>query len=157
VSEVWAVPDPNGDLGNATVPLERRQPLSDEEFLIAWDERNVALGAYLQAHTHEDDRIHVHGASTSRAPVYFYANREPAARYFFGRGLRVRPGELDVLIEELRIVRLRFIVNTFGPDYRYNATDDFDARPEAFLSLLREEYEFVGTMYFADVYRHLEP
>ena len=157
VSEVRTVPDPNGDPAYATVPIERRQPLSDEELLIAWDERNVALGAYLRAHTRKDDRIHVHGASTSRAPVYFYANREPAARYFFGRGLRVRPVELDVLIEELRIVRPRFIVDTFGPDYRYNVTDDFDARPEAFLALLDEHYETVGTMYFADVYRRLEP
>lgn len=156
VSEVRAVPDPNDDPAHATVPPERRELLSDEEFLVAWDERNVALGEYLRANTQEGDRIHVHGASTSRAPVYFYADREPAVRYFFGRGLRVRPGELTALIEELHVAPPRFIVDTFGPDFRYNVSDDLDARPEAFLVVLEEQYEFIGTMHFADVYRRLE-
>ena len=152
-----SVPEPNEDPAYATVPVERREPLSDGEFLAAWDERNAALGAYLRAHTSDDDRIHVHGGSTSRTPVYFYADRDPAARYFFEWALRPRASELDVLIEELRIVRPRFIIDTFGPDYRYNVDDDFDARPAAFLALLAEQYELVGTVNFADVYRLLEP
>lgn len=150
-------PEPNDDPAYASVPLERRKSLTDEEFIAAWDGRNAALGAYLKARTTEGDRIHVHGGSTFPTPVYFYADRRPSVRYFFERAVRSRPEEYEALFEELRVVRPRFIVDTFRPDYRYNVDDDFDARPAAFLTLLQEEYEFVGTMHFADVYRRIEP
>ena len=157
VTRERSVPAPNDDQTYATVPVERRELLSDQEFLAAWDERGLALGAYLRDRSSEDDRIYVNGGSTDGASVYFYADRPPAARFFFEAALRRRPAEQAALIEQLRIVRPRFIVDTFRQDYRYNVSDDFDARPEAFLALLAEQYEFVGTMHFADVYRLREP
>jgi hypothetical protein len=81
---------------------------------------------------------------------------QPAVRYFFDWPPRLRPAEIAGLIEELRVVRPLFIVDTFSADYRYTVTD-IDTRPDAFLALLDEQYEYVGTMHFADVYRRIDP
>jgi len=77
-------------------------------------------------------------------------------RDFLDWPLRMRPAEIAGLIEELRVVRPLFIVDTFSADCRYTVTD-IDTRPDAFLALLDEQYEYVGTMHFADVYRRLDP
>jgi hypothetical protein len=152
-----AVPQPSDPSQHSAVPPERRASLTDEQLRAVWSARDVDLGAYLRANTDEDDRIYVHGRATSRAPVYFYAERAPAARYFYEWPLRLRPDEIVKLVEELRISRPRFIVDAFNVDYRYVYNDEADVRPQAFLTLLEEEYEYVGTMHFADVYRRIDP
>jgi len=150
------IPEPNQDPAYRAVPVERRFRLADDEFIASWNQRHIALGAYLNAHTTRDDLIHVHGGGTSNSPTYFYADRAPAARYFFDTPLRLHPEQRDILIEQLRVAQPKFIVDTFRPDYTYSS-ENFDSHPPAFLAFLNEQYELVGTMDFADVYRRIDP
>ena len=137
----------------ATVPVERQYEVPGDQLVSAWAAANAGLGAYLQENTSPTDTIFVNGGGVSRSPIYFYADRDPAVRYFYTTPLMFRP--------ELRLPRVdalaqnppAYIVDTFWWNFQYPFPAPADDRTPEFLSLLAERYEYVDTFHFADVYR----
>ncbi|MDA1061519.1 MAG: glycosyltransferase family 39 protein [Chloroflexi bacterium] len=115
---------------------------------------NRQLAAYLSERTTPEETLHIHGGGTMRAPVYFYADRRPATRYFYATALRTGDGSrADEALATLRAEPPRYIVDASVVEYRYAIQGGSDAPPPGLRQLLDERYHFVGTIHRADVYR----
>ncbi len=110
-----------------------------------WAENSELLGAYIAARTSPDDTIFNLGRESQ---IYFYADRRPAARYFYDYVYAYDEDTVRVTIEALRSARPAYIIDSIQPPLFEPAQ-----RPAAFQKLLDEEYQYVGRIYFADVYR----
>ena len=115
---------------------------------------NRQLAAYLAERTTADETLYIHGAGTMRAPVYFYADRAPAARYFYATALRTGDGtRARETFAALRDRPPRYILDASVVEYPYATKGGSDAPPQQLRRLLDERYDFVGTIQRTDVYR----
>jgi hypothetical protein len=112
-----------------------------------WEEGAAVVGAYIARNTEPNDRIFNFGRE---AGVYFYSRREPAVRYFTDWPFWWEDRTLYETIKELRLTRPVFIVDTVQqPLYE----DMSDYRAPEFRSFLDKNYEYVGRLEYADIYR----
>ena len=148
-----------------SVPAYAAQTLEDAHIARGGDGPRVyrenlspEIAAYVAARTSADETIYVFGPETS---IYFYADRDPAARYFYTTPLRVRSdlGAVDETIAALAEARPAYIVDAFipstHPDWELGYVTDASPKlhPPAFEALLAEQYEFDRAMYFTRIYR----
>ena len=141
------------------VPEDRRYDVPTEQLVSAWNSANAALGAYLQQRTTTVDSIFVNGGDTARSPIYLYADRAPAVRHFYSTPFAIRPSALANTVSELERTRPGYIIDTFRWDFWYASFATWaiwDARSPDFLQLLADDYEYVETVYFADIYRRID-
>jgi 4-amino-4-deoxy-L-arabinose transferase-like glycosyltransferase len=110
-----------------------------------WAENSELLGAYIAARTSPGDTIFNLGRESQ---IYFYADRRPAARYFYDYVYEYDEETVRVTVEELRAERPVYVIDSMQPPLFPPAH-----RPAAFEELLDEEYVYEGRVYFADVYR----
>lgn len=110
-----------------------------------WEEASRQLGAYIAARTAPDDRIFNYGRESQ---LYFYADRLPAAPYFYDWAYTYDENALAETIAVLREQPPVYIIDSVQPPLY-----DLSERSSAFGQFLRERYEYVGHIYFADVYR----
>ena len=120
------------------------EPLFQQE---RWATASRALGAYIAERTGPEDAIFVFGRESQ---IYFYADRRPAVRYFYDWAYRYDKDTLEETMEELRRARPTYIIDSvqsplFEDYWRYH--------PPEFQAFLAENYDYVGLVYFADVYR----
>jgi 4-amino-4-deoxy-L-arabinose transferase-like glycosyltransferase len=141
----------------ATTPTERHVDRSLAGSTALRENLSVELGAYIRERTEPDNTIYVHGHEAS---LYYYADRLPATRNFTPTPLRVLGDEaVAELVDGLRAARPAYIVDTLVPARdeqleRVVAADlEVNVSPPAFRALLAEQYEYVGHLLFADVYR----
>jgi len=125
---------------------ERRfdEPLFYQE---QWKSASQAVGAYIAERTGPEDAIFVFGRE---AQVYFYADRRPAVPYFYDWAYWYDESTLTETIEELRQTRPVYIIDSAQPPL----FEDYERyHPPVFRQFLQENYEYVGKVYFADIYR----
>jgi hypothetical protein len=114
-----------------------------------WEESSQALGAYIAERTRPDDKIFNLGHEPQ---IYFYADRQPAVQYFYDWAYQYDERTLPVTIEALRQAKPVYIIDSIQPPLL-----DPRQRPAAFMDFLAENYDYVGMVYFADVYRLKQP
>ena len=113
-----------------------------------WEGSSQALGAYIAERTGPEDSIFNFGRE---AQIYFYAERRPAVRYFADWPFWWDESTLYETMEALRETKPLYIIDSiqlplFAEEFeRYH--------PRVFMDFLSENYDYVGKVYFADVYR----
>jgi 4-amino-4-deoxy-L-arabinose transferase-like glycosyltransferase len=112
-----------------------------------WEQDSEALGDYIEQRTDPEQTIFNFGRESQ---VYFYADRRPAARYFYDWAFRYDEETLTELLAELRDGKPVYIIDSIQPPL---FPEDGHYRPPEFSEFLRENYEYVGRFHFADVYR----
>jgi hypothetical protein len=120
---------------------------------------NRLLAAYIEDRTAPGEAIYVHGNGTSRAPVYFYADRAPSARHFFATLLHDRwdgPAGRET-IAALEASPPAYFVDATVRTYAYPSGGGREQTPPELRALLAERYELEGRVAFADVYRLRNP
>lgn len=112
-----------------------------------WESNSRQLGEYIAARTDPDDEIFNFGRE---AQIYFYADRRPAVRYFADWPFWWDESTLYGTIKALRTNRPVYIIDTAQPPlFEHYA----EYHPPVLINLLEEEYDYVGRMYFADIYK----
>lgn len=113
----------------------------------SWDNASEQLGLYLHEHTLPGQTIYVFGRE---AQIYFYADRQPAARFLYSQPFTLDGTAMSDTLRTLREVKPTYIVDTVQPPL-YHGWESQD--PQDFLRLLIDDYEYVGQVEFAQVYR----
>jgi hypothetical protein len=111
-----------------------------------WESASLAIGQYIKARTDPEDKIFNFGRESQ---IYFYAERQPAVRYFADHTFWWDEETLYETIKALRASRPVYIIDTALPplfDYE-------ESHPPVLTNLLGEKYEYVGRLYFADIYK----
>jgi 4-amino-4-deoxy-L-arabinose transferase-like glycosyltransferase len=128
----------------APEPAERR--VADTVFYQKeWEEASKALGLYIQERTSPGETIFNFGREPQ---IYFYADRRPAAQFFYDWAYQYDETTLHKTVDVLRLKRPAYIIDSVKPPL-------FPAgpRPAALKALLDADYEYVGSLYFADIYK----
>ncbi len=112
-----------------------------------WEGNSQQLGEYIKAVTKPDDKIFNFGRE---APIYFYADRRPAVRYFSDWPFWRDEKTLYGTIKALRAAKPAYIIDTAQPPL---FEDYAKFHPPVLMNLLRQDYTLVGHVYFADIYR----
>jgi hypothetical protein len=123
------------------------QVVSSVYYQKEWEANSEALGAYIKERTEPGDVIFNYGRESQ---VYFYADRQPAVPYFYDWVLEFDTTALAEVIAGLRAARpVYFIDSAQAP-----LVDDWAAaHPPELTAFISENYDYVGRIYFADVYR----
>jgi 4-amino-4-deoxy-L-arabinose transferase-like glycosyltransferase len=110
-----------------------------------WESQSQAVGAYIAERTGPEDTIFNFGRE---AQIYFYADRSPAVSYFYDWAYFYDERTVSVTVEALREARPVYVIDSVQPPL-------FEPyqRPAEVERLLAEDYEYVGRLYFADLYR----
>ena len=112
-----------------------------------WEDASQALAQYVKERTGPEDKIFNFGRE---AQIYFYADRQPAVRYFSDWPFWWDDQTLNQTVAALRLTRPVYLIDSalppLFPDYR-------QYHPPVLMSLLQTDYDYVGRIYFADVYR----
>ena len=112
-----------------------------------WESASRSLGAYIAQRTSPEDTIFNYGRE---AQIYFYADRGPAVPYFYDWALWYDKSALSQTMGALRQEKPVYIIDSLLPPI---FKDYPQYHPPAFMALLSEDYDYVGRVYFADVYR----
>jgi len=112
-----------------------------------WESSSKALAQYIAERTSPDDTIFNFGRESQ---IYFYADRRPAVPYFYDWAYWYDVETLPETVEALRQAKPVYVIDSaqapLFKDYpRYH--------PPEFRAFLDESYEYIGRIYFADVYR----
>lgn len=127
-------------------PRHTEQAFSEDVYYQKqWEEESRQLGAYIAARTSPDDRIFNYGRESQ---IYFYADRLPAAPYFYDWAYTYDENALAETLDILRQDPPLYIIDSVQPPLY-----ELSERSPSFNAFLRERYEYVGHIYFADVYR----
>jgi hypothetical protein len=113
-----------------------------------WEGASRALGTYIAERTDPEDTIFNFGRE---AQVYFYADRRPAVRYFSDWPFWWDESTLYETMDALREAKPVYIIDSLQ---RPLFEEDFERyHPRVVTDFLAENYDYVGRVYFADVYR----
>ena len=136
----------------ADSPDQRHEARSFRQETTDRENANAAIGAHLASRSDETDRIFVQGGATSGAPIYVYADRDPASRYFYHFSVRIaaRPEAAIQTVGDLQSDPPLYIVDG---TQRALITNFPERIPQAFWELLDERYEYEGRVEYADIYR----
>ena len=97
----------------------------------------------LKAHTSPSETVWNYGRDSQ---IYFYADRSPAVRFFYDRPYWLDAATLTETIASLRQARPQYIVDT-------QPGDAWDYHPPELMALLAQQYDYVGKVQYADLYR----
>jgi 4-amino-4-deoxy-L-arabinose transferase-like glycosyltransferase len=110
-----------------------------------WEDHSRDLGLYIKARTGPKDTIFNFGREPQ---IYFYADRRPAAQYFYDWAYQYDERTLVETVDVLRLERPSYILDSTLPPLFPPGP-----RPQVLIELLNEDYVYVGRLYFADIYR----
>jgi 4-amino-4-deoxy-L-arabinose transferase-like glycosyltransferase len=134
----------NAVLYLAPAPAER-QVAENVYYQKEWEGNSRALGLYLKERTEPTDTIFNFGREPQ---VYFYADRRPAAQFFYDWAYQYDEKTLAETVQVLRFERPAYILDSTLPPLFPPGP-----RPQVLKDLLDEDYEYIGRLYFADLYR----
>ena len=134
----------NAVLYLAPKPAER-QVAENVYYQKEWEENSRALGLYLKERTDPEETIFNFGREPQ---VYFYADRRPAAQYFYDWAYQYDDKTLVETVDLLRVERPAYILDSALPPLFPPGP-----RPQVLKDLLDDDYEYIGRLYFADLYR----
>lgn len=131
-------------------PSARHEAKFGHALLTGWETQSPALGQYLADHTQPADYIYNLGFQSE---LYFYADRRSPTRYMFDRPLEIDNSLVDDALRDLAQRMPAYIVDSAR--YETYKTPQYDrSRFEMFFA---EHYEYLGKIYYADVYRLKSP
>ena len=134
----------NAVLYVAPKPAERR--VAETIFVQKeWEEASKTIGLYIQERTSPDETIFNFGREPQ---IYFYADRQPAAQFFYDWAYQYDETTLERTVEVLRLERPAYIIDSVQPPLFLPGP-----RPASLKRLLDDDYEYVGRLYFVDLYR----
>jgi len=111
-----------------------------------WGVESPDLARYIADNTSPDDYIYNLGFQSE---LYFYADRRSPTPYLFDHVFLADQSLVDDALEELQEETPAFVIDSarYGPprEHRYDRSD-FD-------QFLADRYEYLGKMYYADIYR----
>jgi hypothetical protein len=111
-----------------------------------WERASENLGNFIQQRSNEDDVIFNYGRESQ---LYFYADRAPAIPKFYDWVVEYEEGALPQIISDLNDSRPAYIIDSAqAPVF----DDWYDAHPLELQFFLDENYDYMGRVYFADVY-----
>lgn len=110
-----------------------------------WESSSRALATYVAERTGPEDTIFNFGRESQ---IYFYADRRPAARYFYDWAYLYDDTTLPTTVEALRQAKPVYVIDSTQPPLF-----ESEPQPQLLKELLAEDYQYVGRIYFADVYR----
>ena len=112
-----------------------------------WEKNSEHLAAYIEERTEPGDTIFNLGRE---AQIYFYADRQPPGRYFYDWAVNYDERNLATVIADLEEARPKYIVDSaLMPLF-----EDYDeSHPPQLMEFIEGNYDYVGRIYFADVYR----
>ena len=116
------------------------------DYMTYWEIESPALARYIADNTSPDDRIYNLGFQSE---LYFYANRRSPTRYLFDDVFLADESLVKDTLKELQEKTPTLIIDSarYGPprDHRYDRS--------GFDHFLADRYEYLGKMYYADIYR----
>ena len=104
------------------------------------------LAAYIADNTLPGDKIYNLGF---QAETYFYADRRSPTKYMFDRPFAVDNSLLKDALRDLNADKPVLIIDSA----RYEPSGDMYYDREAVLEFIKANYDYVGKVYYADVYR----
>jgi 4-amino-4-deoxy-L-arabinose transferase-like glycosyltransferase len=130
--------------GSSVISAERRaevhEPRAD---LRACEAAAPAIGSWIAARTSPDDRVYNLGRDSS---IYFYARRQPAARFMYDRPFYLGADTSSETASALRTSRPRYIADTT------KHCGEGAPTPAPLRALLAEQYVAVATVETATIY-----
>lgn len=137
----------NGQIYLQPSPEERHVQKFAGHPMREWEVESPKLAAWIREHTTEDDLIYNLGFQSE---LYFYADRRPASRFLFDNPFAVNRGFEDEAIRDLAESRPLYIL-----DSAVYEPDDWLANyySEPVKEFIEANYEYVGRLYYADVYQ----
>lgn len=137
----------NGQIYAQPSPEERHVQKFSNHPMREWEVESVKLAAWLREHTSQDDLIYNLGFQSE---VYFYADRKPGSRFLFDNPFAISNKFEEEAIRELAANRPVYIF-----DSAVHEPDDWLANyySEAVKRFIEANYDYVGKLYYADLYR----
>jgi 4-amino-4-deoxy-L-arabinose transferase-like glycosyltransferase len=113
-----------------------------------WEEHGDELGHFVQRRTRPGDTIFNLGRESY---LYFYADRQPPGRYFYDWAVNYDERNLAEMIADLTAAPPKLIIDSAQkPLFEEEAFEL--SHPPALMRFIDERYDYVGRIYFADVY-----
>ncbi|TMG02393.1 MAG: hypothetical protein E6I09_10350 [Chloroflexi bacterium] len=103
------------------------------------------MARYIADNTSPDDRIYNLGFDSE---LYFYAHRRPATRYLHDLPFVADYSRVEKALEDLKEAPPIFVIDSARYEIR---SDSYDR--SGFDQFLADRYQYLGKMYYADVYR----
>ncbi len=138
----------NGDIYVQPNAAERHEAKYRFTEVTEWETQSPALGAYLAARTSPGDLIYNLGYQSE---LYFYADRRSPSRFLFDYAFAVDPKFEQEALRDLQARNPLYIVDSAR--YEPKAWDASNYYPTRIKSFIDANYDFVGKVYYADVYR----
>ena len=113
------------------------------------ESQSPQLGRYLREHSSPEDSIYILGYQPE---LYFYADRTPASRYMFDHLFDNDPSLINKAIDDLGNAMPVYIIDSSPYD---GQRVDYDDSP--FRGFISVNYDYVGKIQYADVYRLRAP
>ena len=110
-----------------------------------WEVQSPALASYIADKTSPDESIFVLGFE---AQLYFYADRRSATRYLDDHPFAADYSRIETALEDLKEETPTFVIDSARYQMRGYSYDR-----SGFDKFLADRYEYLGKMYYADVYR----
>jgi len=110
-----------------------------------WEIQSPALARYVADNTSPDDTIYNLGVQSE---LYFYADRRSPTRYLYDLAFPADESNIEHALQELNEDMPTFVIDSARYETR---SDSYDR--SGFDQFLADHYEYLGKMYYADVYR----
>lgn len=111
-----------------------------------WEEHGDELGDFIQRRTRPGDTIFNLGRESY---LYFYADRQPPGRYFYDWAVNYDDRNLAEVLVDLRATRPEYIIDSA----QMPLFEDYDeSHPPELMEFIEDNYDYIGQIYFADVY-----
>jgi len=104
-----------------------------------------ALARYIADNTSPEDPIYNLGFNSE---LYFYADRRSPTRYLYDLAFVADEGRVEKALEDLKEDTPIFVIDSARYEIR---SDSYDR--SGFDQFLANRYQYLGKMYYADVYR----
>ena len=118
----------------------------------ALETNSADLAGYISAVTAEDEYIYNLGFQSE---IYFYADRRAPTRFLFDHSFAVDEKYEIEALRDLQDEPPRYVIDSaaYEPD-SLKAENYYPARIKEFVD---ENYDYIGRLYYADLYRRREP
>lgn len=122
-----------------------------DELVTRADFEAQAVADYVRLTTQPDDTIFNLGRESQ---LYFLAGRDPATQFIYDRSFWLSDDTFDEAMRDLRRNRPAVIVDSLSIDLVGSRAGDL---PTEFSEFLAENYEYVGRLHYAQIYRLNRP
>jgi len=129
-----------------STPESRQAAKFDATGTVLWEHQADDLGLWLKERTSEDDRIWNFGFQPG---IYFAAERQSPTRFYFDHAFGLYEEYEREAINELEAKPPLYIVDSSV----YEEANPLNYYSQPVADWIKDNYDYLGKMYFADVYR----